>query len=100
MISRLPYPMRCTVNSLSLAILVFLGACSIIPNPFSRSPSPASGDGERRSSPNELLREEIFRDGEADPTAYELYNACARIGFELVVKFLWDPQRQPMHSCT
>jgi hypothetical protein len=72
MISRLPYPMRCTVNALSLAILVFLGACSIIPNPFSRSPSPASGDGERRTSPNELLREEIFRDGEADPTAYEL----------------------------
>ena len=72
MIFRLPYLMRCTVNVVSLAVLVCLGACSIIPNPFSQTPSPTSNDGERRTSPNELLREEIFRDGEADPTAYEL----------------------------
>ena len=70
--SQLPYPMRCTVNALSLAMLVCLGACSIIPNPFSQTPSLASNDGERRTSPDELLREEIFRDGEADPTAHEL----------------------------
>jgi len=72
MIFRLPYLMRCTVNVVSLAVLVCLGACSIIPNPFSRTPSPASDDGERQTSPDELLREEITRDGEADATAYEL----------------------------
>ncbi len=70
--SRLPYPMRCTVNALSLAMLGCLGACSIIPNPFSQTPSPVSHDGEQRTSRDELLREEILRDGEADPTAYEL----------------------------
>ena len=72
MIFRLPYLMRCTVNVVSLAVLVCLGACSIIPNPFSGTPSPASDDGDRRTSPDELLREEILRDGEADATAYEL----------------------------
>ena len=64
--------MRCTVNALSLAMLVCLGACSIIPNLFSQTPSPVSNDGERRTSLDELLREEILRDGEADATAYEL----------------------------
>ena len=72
MIRRLPYPMRCTVNALGLAVLVCLGACTSVPNPFSRPPSPASDDGERRTFRDELLREEILRDGDAEPTTYDL----------------------------
>ena len=72
MIFRLTYVTRRSVNALSLAVLVCFGACSIIPNPFSRTPSPGSSEGEQRTSPDDLSREEIFRDGEADPTAYEL----------------------------
>lgn len=64
--------MRSSVKALIPAILVCLGACSLIPNPFSRTQSPASDDSEQRTSPDDLSREEIFRDGEADPTAYEL----------------------------
>ena len=72
MIFRLPYLTRCTFNAVILSVVVCLGACSIIPNPFSRTPSSASDGAGRRTSPDELLREEITRNGEADGTAYEL----------------------------
>ncbi|GIT52283.1 MAG: hypothetical protein Ct9H300mP15_24960 [Gemmatimonadota bacterium] len=59
----------------------------------------ASGDG-RATSPNELLREEIFRDGEADPTAYELVQRLRPNWLRARGQVSLGSQRQPMHSCT
>jgi len=65
--------MRHSIQVLGLSILTLLGACCPgVQNPLSEPPSPASADDEQRRSPDQLLREEILRDGKADPTAYEL----------------------------